>query len=54
MIQPDEPMKARLVNGTKSAGRIEIYFSGKWGTISNNGFKKKEAQVACRMLGFNM
>ncbi|XP_025102100.1 deleted in malignant brain tumors 1 protein-like isoform X8 [Pomacea canaliculata] len=48
-----EPLKARLVNGTKSAGRLEIYFNGKWGTVCNTEFKERNARVACRMLGFN-
>ncbi|XP_025100049.1 deleted in malignant brain tumors 1 protein-like [Pomacea canaliculata] len=46
-------MAARLANGTSEAGRLEILFNGEWSTVCGAGFGKKEAQVACRMLGFN-
>ncbi|XP_041372788.1 deleted in malignant brain tumors 1 protein-like [Gigantopelta aegis] len=43
----------RLVNGTTSyEGRVEIYHSGKWGSICDDDFGTKEAQVVCRSLGF--
>ncbi|XP_025102101.1 deleted in malignant brain tumors 1 protein-like [Pomacea canaliculata] len=48
-----EPMKARVVNGTLEAGRLEIYFNGEWRTVCDKGFGKEEVTVACRMLGFN-
>lgn len=53
MSPPAEPVKARLVNGTITAGRLEIYFNGEWGTVCDDAFGKDDAQVACRMLGFN-
>lgn len=52
MVATAEPMKARLVNGTLEAGRLEIYFNGEWGTVCGDGFGKKDARVACRMLGY--
>ncbi|XP_025103262.1 deleted in malignant brain tumors 1 protein-like isoform X2 [Pomacea canaliculata] len=48
-----EQTTARLINGTSEAGRLEISFNGEWGAVSDKGFGKKEAEVACRMLGFN-
>ncbi|XP_025101965.1 deleted in malignant brain tumors 1 protein-like isoform X2 [Pomacea canaliculata] len=47
------PVTARLANGDRKAGRLEIFYNGKWSTVCNNGFGDKEARVACRMLGFN-
>ncbi|NWV19126.1 MARCO protein, partial [Origma solitaria] len=42
----------RLVGGDKR-GRVEIFHSGSWGTICDDGWTIREATVVCRMLGFN-
>ncbi|XP_025100423.1 deleted in malignant brain tumors 1 protein-like isoform X2 [Pomacea canaliculata] len=52
-IMSDEQLAARLADGTSEAGRLEILFDGEWGTVCGVGFEKREAEVACRMLGFN-
>ena len=48
-------MKYRLADGPqgreKYEGRLEIEFEGKWGTVCNDGFDKKAAEVVCRSLG---
>lgn len=36
------------------AGRLEIYLSGEWGTICDEGFDQTDADVACQQLGFDM
>ncbi|XP_025102819.1 uncharacterized protein LOC112569288 isoform X1 [Pomacea canaliculata] len=46
-------LKARLVNGTLSAGRLEVLYNGEWGTVCDDEFDKNDGQVACRMLGFD-
>ncbi|XP_025102135.1 deleted in malignant brain tumors 1 protein-like isoform X2 [Pomacea canaliculata] len=48
-----QQLKARVVNGTAEAGRLEIFYDGTWNTVCDRGFGQKEALVACRMLGFN-
>ena len=42
----------RLVGGTSSRGRLEIFYSGEWGTVCEDLFSINEAESACRQLGF--
>ena len=44
----------KLVGGTASAGRLEVYYDNQWGTVCNDNFDEnnKAASVACRQLGF--
>ena len=36
-----------------SSGRLEVYFSGQWGTVCQDNFGINNARVACRQLGFS-
>jgi len=43
----------RLVgSNTSSEGRLEVYRSGIWGTVCDDGFSHTAARVVCSMLGF--
>ncbi len=43
----------RLVGSSnRQQGRLEIYLSGQWGTVCDDGFGLTEANVACRQLGY--
>ena len=37
---------------SRSAGRLEIYLSGQWGSVCNDGFDSTEASLACNELGY--
>ena len=42
----------RLRDGSASGGRLEVFLGGQWGTVCNDLFDKRDANVACRQLGF--
>ncbi|XP_052794515.1 deleted in malignant brain tumors 1 protein-like [Mya arenaria] len=42
----------RLINGNDyySIGRLEVYYSGQWGTVCSRGFDVRDAETVCRVL----
>ena len=46
-------VRFRLENGTDIfSGRIGVYYRREWGTVCDDYFGAKEAEVVCRSLGF--
>ena len=43
----------RLVGGKGPfEGRVEVFHNGEWGTVCSNGFDTTDANVLCKMLGY--
>ena len=40
-----------ISNSSHTRGRLELYSSGKWGTVCDDNWSSAETRVACRQLG---
>ncbi|XP_044166473.1 scavenger receptor cysteine-rich domain superfamily protein-like [Acropora millepora] len=51
-LSPQVPVRLAGVDGVNYAGRVEVFYQGKWGKICRDEWDIDDVKVVCRQLGF--
>ncbi|XP_074608769.1 scavenger receptor cysteine-rich domain-containing group B protein-like [Acropora palmata] len=51
-LSPQVPVRLAGVDGVNYAGRVEVFYQGKWGKICRGEWDINDVKVVCRQLGF--
>ncbi|XP_044167184.1 lysyl oxidase homolog 2-like [Acropora millepora] len=51
-LSPQVPVRLAGVDGVNYAGRVEVFYQGKWGKICRDEWDINDVKVVCRQLGF--